>query len=242
MELIRQDSVRIVDLAAKLDVSELTVRRDLLFFEQKNLIERFYGGAKLISAYSITHTDQNLANIKHAIARKAADLVDSGDTLFINTSSTALLTLKYLGSKEVTVITNNGNVLDYELQKNITIILSGGEVHSPKKSLTGDFAIQTISQIHVSKAILGCSGFSITGGITTSMHREVNVNQTMLNNCRGKRIVLADHTKIAQNASYSSGSIFDVDILITDENIDTLHMQDISRFKHLQTQIVSPYK
>lgn len=238
-ELVSNPSIKVSDLAIKLKVSELTIRRDLLFLEQKNMIERFYGGARLVSPSKQTDADQRLSRIKHAMARRAAEMVDSGDTIFVNTSSTALLTLGYLKDKEVTVITNNGRALFNNYPSNITIILSGGELHPPKNTLTGDFAIQTLSQVHVSKAILGCSGFSIENGMTTSMHHEMQINKIMLSNCRGKRILLADHSKLGHNANYSSGSAHEIDMLITNDADNHDYAHRIQFETNIEVQTVS---
>lgn len=220
-EMLKNGEVIVTDLASQLGVSELTIRRDLLFFEQKKYIERFYGGARLLNKHDEQNPSQKLNRIKHDIAKKAASLIHSGDTIFINTSSTALLTLRYLENKEVTVITNNAKAVFVKSSPNVFIILSGGELRNPKESMVGDFAIQSLNMVTVSKAILGCSGLSLDQGITTSIHSEVTINQIMLKNCKGPRIIVADHTKLGNAASFISGSIHDVDVLITDNKIDS---------------------
>lgn len=69
--------------------------------------------------------------------------------------------------------------------------------------------------VNVSKAILGCSGLSYEQGITTSVHSEVSINQLMLENCSRPRIIVADQSKLGHSASFVSGSIHDVDVLVT---------------------------
>lgn len=237
-ELLNNSYVKVTDLAELFNVSELTIRRDLLYFEQKNLIERFYGGARVLNYHTPKHPSQNFQLIKHNLARKVAEFIDNGDTVFINTSSTAILVLKYLGDKHVTVVTNNGNALLSNYGKNITVILTGGELHPPKDSMTGDFAIQTITQIHANKAILGCSGFSIDGGMTTSVHREVSINQLMLKNCKGAAFVLADHTKLNRNANYSSGGVRDFAYLITDQFADPEFIKELTNETNVNAELV----
>lgn len=217
-ELLKNDEVLVSDLSQQLNVSELTIRRDLLFFESKRYIERFYGGARLLNKHDEQNPSQKINKIKHEIAKKAASMIDSGDIVFINTSSTALLTLRYLENKDVTVITNNAKAVFIKTSPNVTIILSGGELRNPKETMVGDFAIQALNMVTVSKAILGCSGLSMDQGITTSVHSEVTINQIMLNNCKGPRFILADSSKLGNHASFVSGSIHDVDVLITDKN------------------------
>ena len=81
-------TVNVEELASELNVTPLTIRRDLQYWEDMGAIERFYGGAKLVQNFVEHDIDPNEA-YKHAIAKFAATFVDDGDTIFINTSSTA---------------------------------------------------------------------------------------------------------------------------------------------------------
>lgn len=234
-EILAKGEVSVNDLSQQLNVSELTIRRDLLFFEQKKYIERFYGGARLLPAHDEQNPSQTINKIKNEIAKKAASLIDSGDIIFINTSSTALLTLKYLENKEVTVITNNAKAVFMKTSPNVTIILSGGELRNPKETMVGDFAIQTLSMVNISKAILGCSGLTLDQGITSSIHHEVVINHMMLNKSKGSRIIVADHNKLGHAANYVSGSIHDVDILVTNKHED---QSMINQFKQATNMVI----
>lgn len=237
-ELLKKPEIKVNELAELFKVSELTIRRDLLYFEQKNLIERYYGGASILHYSVPKEISKDYEMIKNRLAKKAADYIDSGDTVFINTSSTAIRVLKYLKNKTVTIVTNNGNALLSQYDENITVILTGGELHPPKDTMTGDFALATLAQIRANKAIIGCSGVSLNGGITTSVHREVSVNQMMIKNCKGPIIVLADHSKLNSEATYSSGSLNDVHYLITDEFADDEVIEEIETQTSLHVVLV----
>lgn len=219
--LEENNTVKVDELAEALDVSALTIRRDLEYFEEKGLVERFYGGAMLVNTLVVkSNTTANHALAKHAIAKKAAEFIESGDTIFINTSSTALLILKYLKNKRVTCITNNGKAIFMEKDPGISIVLSGGELREPKESMVGEFAINNLSKVTASKSVLGCSGITSQSGITTAVLQEVAINEIMLHRVAGPRIILADHTKIGRDHSFVSGSIDHVTILITDTLAD----------------------
>ena len=131
-----QGKVNVEDLAKELHVSPLTIRRDLQYWEEQGAVERYYGGARLIQSFVDNDeiTDNN-EPYKHAIAKYAAQYVEDGDTIFINTSSTALLVLKYIRNKRVTVITNNGKAIFMEHDPLVSIVLSGGELRIPKESM-----------------------------------------------------------------------------------------------------------
>ena len=98
-------TVTVDELAQELNVAPMTIRRDLQYWEEKGALVRFYGGARLVQTFVENGEDNNEA-YKHAIAKYAAQFIDEGDTVFINTSSTALLMLHYIKNKHVTVITN----------------------------------------------------------------------------------------------------------------------------------------
>jgi len=214
-------TVKVDELAATLEVSPLTIRRDLEYFEAKKLVERFYGGAMLVNKFVVKdNTSQNNALAKHAIAKKAAEYVETGDTLFVNTSSTALLVLKYIRNKRVVIITNNGKAIFADKDPMIQVVLTGGELREPKEAMVGEFAINNLSRVTATKSFLGCSGITAETGITTAVLQEVAVNEMMLNRCVGPRIIVADSSKIGRDHSFVSGSIDKVTILITDNNAD----------------------
>ena len=137
----RQLSVE--ELSSRLEVSEITIRRDLQRFEDQGLIERFYGGAKYISGkIEKENIEQKQYNsTKKNIARRASGLVREYDMVFINSGSTAFLLLNYLADENVTILTNNGRSIFKKASSKASIVLSGGEIFEQKKSLVGDFAI-----------------------------------------------------------------------------------------------------
>ncbi len=215
-------------LSQQFQVSPLTIRRDLQYWEQMGAVERFYGGAKLIQNF-VENDDPRLSNelYKHAIAKYAAQYVQEGDTIFINTSSTALLVLKYIKNKRVTVITNNAKAIFIDHDPLISLFLTGGELRVPKESMVGDFALNNLNKVSATKAFLGCSGFSVSSGMTSAILQEVAINEVMINRCIGETFILADHTKIGNNHSFISGNIQSFDYLITDNMADSTFLDAI---------------
>lgn len=228
------------DLAVQLHVSPLTIRRDLQYWEEKGAVERFYGGAKLIQQF-VDNDDPTLSKefYKHAIAKYAAQYVQEGDTIFINTSSTALLVLKYIKNKRVTVITNNGKAIFTEHDPLVNIFLTGGELRTPKESMVGDFALHNINRVSVNKSFLGCAGVSATSGMSTAILQEVVINEAMIQRCTGQTFLLADHTKIGHDHSFISGAIDSFDFLITDQLADIEMLTEIEH-KGVKTVILEP--
>lgn len=206
--------VRVDDLAAKFKVSLITIRRDLQYLEDKKLLVRFYGGASYADQKEVEENEVKL--YRKLIAKYAATLVEDGDSLFINTSSNALQMLTYINRQNVTVITNNGKAIDVDYQEGVSIILTGGELRHPKETMVGDFAIRNLQTVFPKKAFIGCSAISPISGMTTENASEVKINEIMIQNAKNVYI-LADHTKIGKDSSFTSSPISAIGHLITDE-------------------------
>lgn len=234
--LATNETINTNELAEKLNISPLTLRRDLQALDDEGLIVRYYGGAKLAANVDNTDdlnsaqgtSDSEFLKKKHAIAKYAADIINDGDTIFINSSSTALLILEYLGDKRVYVVTNNGKALQSRIGPNIELVLTGGQVYERKQSLIGEFATYILSKITADKCFLGVSGISCDSGISTSVLQETLVNHEMINRCSGPVYILADSTKVGRHHNFSSGEISEVSHLITDSNIKDSDLEEFN--------------
>lgn len=216
--LSEQGKMRITDLADRFGVSPLTIRRDLNCLIEEGVARRTHGWAEIIDPFGgPIHSNAIMA--KRVIARKAALLVNDGDTIFINTSSTALSVIEHIAAQNVTIVTNNGKVLQLNLPPTLSVILAGGEIRLPKWSMAGEFTIAGIKQVSAAKAIMGCSGISAARGLTTLVSHETSVNSLMLERSE-KHIIVADSTKIGIDSSFCYGRPDQIDILITDTDAD----------------------
>lgn len=227
--------VKVEELAKIFAVSPVTIRRDLQYLEDHQKLVRFYGGASVKKAQEKERDDVEL--YKELIARYAAALVEDGDTIFINTSSTAIMMLEYIKRKNVTVITNNGRAIYSEQREGLNVILTGGELRYPKEAMVGDFAIRNVQPVFAKKSFLGCSGISEELGMTTENANEVNINGLMAKNALNDTYLLADHTKIGNNSSFISCAIEQIGNLITDELAPKEEL-DLMREKGVKIHIV----
>lgn len=213
------------ELAVKLGVSNLTIRRDLHGLAERGLVRLIRGGANLVSGALqedpslLAKSGSSLSNIE-AIARRAAELVNNGDTILINSSKTAVRMLNYIIGKRVIVVTNNGLALNMNLDPLIELIFTGGEVHSNKMSMVGEIAVHNLSRITASKAFFGVSGISARGGITTSILQETAINELMIRRA-GQCIVLADGSKVGQQNNFLISSADLISTLITDRTANS---------------------
>lgn len=208
--------VKVTDLAIEFNVSPLTIRRDLQYLEDSKKLERFYGGAAIINEKINTQEDE-VTYYRKLIAQYAATLVEAGDTIFINTSSTALQMIKYIKDKRITVITNNGKAIYTEHSSKVSVILTGGELREIKEAMVGEFASNNLERVSAKKSFLGCSGLSVESGMTTELLNEVNINQLMFRRVTGATYILADHTKLGKSSSFVSCSLNHIQNIITDE-------------------------
>lgn len=227
-------SIYINDLTKIFNVSSLTIRRDLDELKDMGLLIRFHGGAKLIDK-GLKVENYRKKSIKERIAKKAAEYIEEGDIIFINSSSTALMVLECIKDKHVTIITNNANALNLELDPKINLMLTGGTISFPKHTLTGTFTMNNIKTIKADKVIMGVSGVDFEEGITTSVIEEVEVNRYMLHNSSKERIIVAESDKFNHIDNFRSSSINSVTKIVTDH---CLELKTINRLERMGIQVV----
>lgn len=203
-------------LAKKVNVSMSTIRRDLSVLEEKNELVRKYGYCIYNdNNHNFDETGPEL--IKIQIARAVNDYIKDYNTIFINSSSTALGALEYLTAKHLTIVTNNLKIAFSSHDSEYNYILTGGELRFPKEVLVGDIATHTITSMNADVCIIGCSGISIENGVTTKIFHEAKINEQMIKQTFGCRILVADHRKIGTTSKFKISDISIFDYLITDK-------------------------
>jgi len=173
-ELLRkQPGLRVPELAKALGISEGTVRNDLNALERQGRLTRVYGGAVLneqpqypSSSFNIRY--QNEAAAKRSIARQAAMLVNDGDSIFLDASTTVYYLARQLSERQRLRVITNGIDVARLIAENPTnmVILLGGAVGSDGSSVTGLLSEQALVELHMQKAFVSCSGFSVERGMT----------------------------------------------------------------------------
>ncbi len=223
MEILHRDSkVYVSQLAKEFGVTEETVRRDLEKLEDQQLVQRSYGGAVLaekaqddisFDQRSITHVAE-----KRDLTNKAASLIEDGDTIFMDSSSTALMLRPHLEKKkDITIITNSVRLLyDAALNTNLHIMSTGGSLKNNSFALIGPSAYETIKKFTVDLAIISCKALSQEYGAMESTEAEASLKGLMLSRSK-KRILLADHHKFDKTAFVRIGSLSLFSCLVTDQ-------------------------
>lgn len=216
-------------LSEKLNVSKMTIRRDLTTLEEMGVVIRNFGTATLVEKPAVEGDTKNavIEKIKEVIAIKAATYLKDDMTIFINTSSTALRVTEHTKEKTLIIVTNHLGINQAAIHPSSTVILSGGEVRFPKEAMIGDFAIETISHINADAAIIGCSGISAEKGLTTANFHESKINKLMIEHSNNPVIVVADYRKIGEDSNFFVDNLTSIDILITDYYANPTALKEI---------------
>lgn len=228
--------VLVSELSDKFNVTEETIRRDLEKLEKEGIVTRTYGGAILNSHTNedLPFTTRNATNSesKQQIASKALNLINDGDTLMIDPSSTSLELMKLLHQrKNLTIITSSIHILHEFLNTGMQIISTGGTLRPRSMSLVGTNAEDIVKKYNVDKVVLSCKALALGKGIMDSNEAECELKKAMLRQA-SKVLLLADHTKFDRTAFVKLMDFEDVDVLITDREpeapwLDMLKEKDI---------------
>ncbi|QTL96727.1 DeoR family transcriptional regulator [Iocasia frigidifontis] len=224
--LDNKDSVHVSDLSKILDVTEETIRRDLDVLDKKKLLKRIHGGAVPLVSNSKNELNFNIRQNKKIkekkqIAAKAIELIEEGDTIFLDASSTSLFLARELKkTQNITVVTNSIRII-FELSdlNNITVISTGGILRPNSLSFVGPLANETLKKYFADKIFASCKGIAVDYGATDSNELEIEVKQNMIKQSK-KVIILSDHSKVNEIGLTQFASIEEIDTLITDELVD----------------------
>lgn len=221
-------AVRVTDLVAALDVSDMTVRRDIAELARRGLVRRVHGGA--VDARRTAHepdfaVKRTLAAAqKRAIARSALAWITPGSSIALSAGSTAHLLAELVAAdpalRPLTVVTNSLPVADTLHAasrrtggRDLDVVLTGG-VRTPSDALVGPVADGALGQLHVDRAFLGVYGLG-PDGLTTPNLLEAQTDRALIA-CARDVVVLADHSKWGVVGLARIAPLAAVDVLITD--------------------------
>lgn len=215
--------VTVRSLCDALFASESSVRRDLKSLEERGLVKRSYGGASPVNHFSniVTfnrRTRQNI-NAKRQIAEKAASLIEDGNIIFLDQSSTAFyLADEIINRSSVTVVTNNIEIMMLLAKSNIKVISSGGVLSSENRCcLVGKDASDTFKGVFADIMFFSVMAVSDDGTATDCSKEEIDVRLEMLKNA-DKKVLLCDSTKFGTRAPFRQCELRDTDCLISEED------------------------
>jgi DeoR/GlpR family transcriptional regulator of sugar metabolism len=224
-QLAEHGEVTISDLATTLDVSEMTIRRDLELLELEGIARRVRRGA--ISTVSRSHEPAfairatQATDEKRAIGRAAAELIEEGETAFVDVGTTTLELARNLAKRRrLTVVTSSIRVaaeLGHSVE--IRVIVTGGTLRHGELSLVGPSAEDPFAELNCDVAFLGVAGVDALKGLTEYNLDDTRIKRAALSSAR-RCIVLADRSKLGQVALASVAPLSAVDALVTDAGPD----------------------
>ncbi len=222
--LARNRELSVGQFAEQLDVSAATIRRDLQDMEDRGLLKRLHGGATLAGISRVEPLFEDKQDLqpeaKQRIAARALELIDDGDRIYLDGGSTALALARLLDRKRrLTIVTNSLMAAAELMNTEHQLILVGGEFRSLSRTLVGPLTAPLINSLRVDKAFMGSIGFSLEEGMTTTDPGEAFTKEQIMRRA-GQVVLLADSSKFGVQSFARSGSLDDIDILITEQATD----------------------
>lgn len=215
--------VKTDDLARQLSVSPSSIRRKLVEMEKNGLVIRAHGGVKAVNddMMNTSFTTRIHTNVleKKLVVLKALKLVEEGNVIFIDPSSTTYFMTVYLAEfSNITVVTNGIDTLAALAEKGVRVISTGGTVAPDWPSiLVGTFAKNTVSEIHADICFFSVHGISDDGVIYDSCQENNEIVREMIRHS-DKSVCLCDYTKFGKKAPYKLCDVADVDYIVSDRD------------------------
>ncbi len=213
--------ISVSDLTERLNVSQVTIRKDLTKLEEMGLIIRSHGGAKLAqSVKSITSVSSRINehyDEKNRITDKALELIEEGDSVCIDSGSTNVLLAEKLFSLPIRAITNSLEIMNIlSPSRDITLTTIGGNFREEAGSFIGPIAENTIKQLQFDITFIGVTGITAEGDFLTHNAFEGQLKKAMLKAAK-RKIILADSSKFEARAFSKFANAQLIDVLVTDK-------------------------
>ena len=238
-------TVSVEDLRTSLDVSVVTIRRDLGILEERGLLRRTHGGAEPIEPlfYEPFRNDRSFqaqvsrfAAEKRRIGRAAAALIKPGETIALTPGTTTTEVIRGIPhNHNITVVTNTVNIaMELSKRKDISVFVTGGYLRGDWFSLIGPTAMHALDQLVVNVLFIGADGIDAAWGATCFNNDEAALNGTMVKHAQ-RRVAVVDHSKFGVVAGWRICQSSDLNVLITDTGASD---EAITPFQKLGIEVV----
>jgi len=207
------------------EVSTMTLRRDLIYLEEKGHVIRTRGGAvsvKRVAAsaedmYSLRATENMDGKTK--IAKKAIEFVETGRSIYIDSGTTMMCLAEQLPDENFSILTSGPNIgLEIIKKSKPTVALTGGVISRNNLSTSGNNWLELVRNINIDIAFMATTGFSLENGFTIGNFDECELKKLVIQKAR-KKILLMDITKIDKTMPYTFATLKDIDVLICDKDL-----------------------
>ena len=238
-ELLDNGEISTERLSAKLDVSSMTIHRDLESLVSAGDAVRTYGGAalarKLTFEFAFCEKQKERQREKNLIAGQAVKHVKESQVILLDTGTTTLMIARRLAGKGmVSVITTSLTIVsELQFSSDIEVILLGGFLRGGSPDMHGPLTEHNMEQFRADVAFIGADGIDYSGNTYTGDLRVVNLDRKMAAGS-SKVIVVADSSKFGANAMCKVLTPSDYDLIITDSGIGKTAL---NRFRKNQIEI-----
>ena len=224
--LNEQSDASVREIARELEVSEMTVRRDLSQMENERLLRRTHGGAvltepgALADSYVLGEQTHKNARQKNSIGIKAAELVNAEETIFLDSGSTTPYIARHIDrDAPLTVLCYTfKNALEFYPRKDTNLILLGGYFHRDSNIFHSEECRNLIRSIRADKAFISAAGVDAELGLTTYFYFEADIKKELMR--AAKQIILvADSSKFGRVSTTYFAGLSEVDVVVTDAGI-----------------------
>ncbi len=215
--LQQQGYVTVKHLTELLNYSNATINRDLNVMEKQKLIKRSYGGVELVKGYGVAlpFRYEKMKAAKLKIAKKAAEYIKDGDTVFISGATTTEYIGQYLlDKKDITVISNNMALLIFLSQYSLHTVCLGGAVSEPPYMLCSPETVMNVRRFHADKMFFSTGGICMNGTISFGGGYVALMHQAMMENS-DQIFFLADREKLMPTCK-NKKDFDELDCVITD--------------------------
>ena len=223
MEMLEHNaSVQVAEIAQTFGVSSVTARADLDALAESGKLRRTHGGAVSLHKRLTVSTQDRRINVnvaaKQAIAQSAIELVNDGDTLLVDSGTTALEFVRLLDQRNgITVITADITIADYidESMPSVDVVMLGGALRKGHRYLYGPLTMQALQMVHADLAVM-CPGAFVPGcGFTTDFPQMAETKTAMIAAAH-QSVALMDASKVNGRGMYRFAELADVDTIVMD--------------------------
>lgn len=229
LQRLKEDSsINAAEMSKEFGVSEVTIRKDLRLLESRRLLIRVHGGAIMDSTISADEIEERNFHFKQlvnarekaAIGRAAAAHIKNGDTILVDSGTTALQVVHNLHNfTDLTIITNSvPAMLEAIKYKRFRVILLGGTVREASNSIVGPLAESNLKLFYCDKLFLGVDSISVEAGLSTPSMEEASTNQVMISRAR-EVIAVFDSSKVNKRSLAFIANLDKIHTVITDFHI-----------------------
>ncbi len=230
--------VSVQELTERLGVTNVTVRKDLSFLEEKGILMRTHGGAVLAeNSYRdqyFLQRKESFTEEKAGIARRAAEFIFEDDTIYIDSGSTASFLAREISGKSIRVLTNSLEVINILSHSGDCVLISvGGSFRQEAGSFIGPQAEEMLRNFRIDLAFLGASGISSEGDFSSYNIFESQLKSTVIASSK-RKIILADSSKYGKEAFSVFARGRDIDMLVTDRKFPGENL-----FSQLEIEVIT---